>query len=480
MISAALMCPNLAFAADWVNVDGTQYSDKTTGASGTGWMWDGQDDLNLNGYMGGPISAQGDLVVNLAGENSVTNNAAPENNAGALTVDQGNLTIQGEGTLNATADTDVIMATGDGEAGGDVTISGSKVNVNATGNVKSDGNELPSTIGISTYGGDVVIKDGADVTIQVNKAGNTRLGASGIETTNGVPDTTVEDGLRYTHGLDDIPNKGGNVTIDNSKLSITAFDKATVNDGIYTRTKGAPTTVSIVNGSNVSINTELELGFATGIYAYTTDDQSHVIIKDSFVDVFSDSSTPYSVSYGICSLSGSEHAGGSILIDNSAVKATSKGAAVIAVNGVSSASPGSVPSSTITITGGSKILVPEGGVVRDFKLFDEWNHDGNSGSYCELGQVIGVAGTSAIDSWESDEIARTVVIEKGEPVTPAFDDEGSASESANAMLSAADKSAGSFGLVKTGDANGGLGIVAAIVAAFTAFTGLFASRKHKL
>lgn len=43
----------------------------------------GQDDLNLNGYMGGPISAQGDLVVNLAGENSVTNNAAPENNAGA-------------------------------------------------------------------------------------------------------------------------------------------------------------------------------------------------------------------------------------------------------------------------------------------------------------------------------------------------------------------------------------------------------------
>lgn len=480
VISAALMCPNLTFAADWVNVDGTQYSDKTTGASGTGWMWDGQDDLNLNGYMGGPISAQGDLVVNLAGENSVTNNAAPENNAGALTVDQGNLTIQGEGTLNATADTDVIMATGDGEAGGDVTISGSKVNVNATGNVKSDGNELPSTIGISTYGGDVVIKDGADVTIQVNKAGNTRLGASGIETTNGVPDTTVEDGLCYTHGLDDIPNKGGNVTIDNSKLSITASDKATVNDGIYTRTKGAPTTVSIVNGSNVSINTELELGFATGIYAYTTDDQSHVIIKDSFVDVFSDSSTPYSVSYGISSLSGSEHAGGSILIDNSAVKATSKGAAVIAVNGVSSASPGSVPSSTITITGGSKILVSEGGVVRDFKLFDEWNHDGNSGSYCELGQVIGVAGTGAIDSWESDEIARTVVIEKGEPVTPAFDDEGSASESANAMLSDADKSAGSFGLVKTGDANGGLGIVAAIVAAFTAFTGLFASRKHKL
>lgn len=281
VISAALMCPNLAFAADWVNVDGTQYSDKTTGASGTGWMWDGQDDLNLNGYMGGAISAQGDLVVNLAGENSVNNNAAPENNTGALTVDQGNLTIQGEGTLNATADTDVIMATGDGEAGGDVTISGSKVNVNATGNVKSDGNELPSTIGISTYGGDVVIKDGADVTIQVNKAGNTRLGASGIETTNGVSDTTVEDGLRYTHGLDGIPNKGGNVTIDNSKLSITASDKATVNDGIYTRTKGAPTTVSIVNGSNVSINTELELGFATGIYAYTTDDQSHVIIKDS-------------------------------------------------------------------------------------------------------------------------------------------------------------------------------------------------------
>lgn len=167
------------------------------------------------------------------------------------------------------------------------------------------------------------------------------------------------------------------------------------------------------------------------------------------------------------------------MIDNSTVKVESKGAAVIAVNGVSSDSPGSVPSSTITITGGSKILVPEGGVVRNFELFDEWNDDGNSGSYCELGQVIGVAGTGTINSWESDEIARTVVIEKGEPVTPAFDDGGSASESANAVLSVADKSAGSFGLAKTGDANGGLGIVAAIVAAFTAFTGLFASRKHK-
>lgn len=65
------------------------------------------------------------------------------------------------------------------------------------------------------------------------------------------------------------------------------------------------------------------------------------------------------------------------------------------------------------------------------------------------------------------------------PVTPAFDNEGSASESANAVLSVADKSAESFGLVKTGDTNGGLGIVAAIVAAFTAFTGLFASRKNK-
>ena len=480
VISAALMCPNLAFAADWVNVDGTQYSDKTTGASGTGWMWDGQDDLNLNGYTGGPISAQGDLVVNLAGENSVTNNAAPENNAGALTVDQGNLTIQGEGTLNATADTDVIAATGDGETGGDVTISGSKVNVNATGNVKGEGYEIPSTIGISTYGGDVVIKDGADVAIQVNKAGNTHLDASGIEAINGVPYTTAGEGLRYTHGLNNVPNKGGDVTIDNSKLSIAASDKAAFNNGIYTRTKGAPTAVNIVNGSNVSINTELELGFATGIYAYAVDDQSHVVIKDSSVDaVTSDSSNPHGVSYGISSISGSEHAGGSILIDNSTVKAASKGAAVIAVNGVSSTSPGSVPSSTITITGGSKILVPEGGVVRDFEQFDEWNDDGNSWSYCELGQVVGVAGTGAINSWESDEIARTVVIEKGEPVTPAFDDEGSASESANAVLSVADKSAGSFGLAKTGDTNGGLGIVAAIVAAFTAFTGLFASRKHK-
>lgn len=93
------------------------------------WSWDGADDMKLNGYDGAGISAQGNLTIGVAGNNTITADAGQS----AIAVKNGSLAITGDGTLNATAQTDVIAAEGDGNAGGDVTISGANVNVTASG-----------------------------------------------------------------------------------------------------------------------------------------------------------------------------------------------------------------------------------------------------------------------------------------------------------------------------------------------------------
>ncbi len=36
-LSGLILCPGSAFAAEWINVDGTQYN--TVGSSGAGWIW---------------------------------------------------------------------------------------------------------------------------------------------------------------------------------------------------------------------------------------------------------------------------------------------------------------------------------------------------------------------------------------------------------------------------------------------------------
>ena len=46
------------------------------GVSGPGWAWTDADHLELNGYAGEAIGAEGDLVLTLAGQNSVTESHA--------------------------------------------------------------------------------------------------------------------------------------------------------------------------------------------------------------------------------------------------------------------------------------------------------------------------------------------------------------------------------------------------------------------
>ena len=73
------------------------------GVSGPGWAWTDADHLELNGYAGEAIGAEGDLVLTLAGQNSVTESHAPDADITLCSMEVwGNLTLRGTGTLTAT------------------------------------------------------------------------------------------------------------------------------------------------------------------------------------------------------------------------------------------------------------------------------------------------------------------------------------------------------------------------------------------
>ena len=73
------------------------------GCVGPGWTWTDADHLELNGYAGEAIGAEGDLVLTLAGQNSVTESHAPDADITLCGMEVwGNLTLRGTGTLTAT------------------------------------------------------------------------------------------------------------------------------------------------------------------------------------------------------------------------------------------------------------------------------------------------------------------------------------------------------------------------------------------
>jgi len=73
------------------------------GLSGPGWAWTDADHLELNGYAGEAIGSDGDLVLTLAGQNSVTESHAPDADITLCGMEVwGNLTLRGTGTLTAT------------------------------------------------------------------------------------------------------------------------------------------------------------------------------------------------------------------------------------------------------------------------------------------------------------------------------------------------------------------------------------------
>lgn len=106
IVAMACLCvllggPSSAAGAESLIIAGATYYEP--GVSGPGWAWTDADHLELNGYAGEAIGADGDLVVTLAGQNSVTESHAPDADITLCGMEVwGSLTLRGTGTLTAT------------------------------------------------------------------------------------------------------------------------------------------------------------------------------------------------------------------------------------------------------------------------------------------------------------------------------------------------------------------------------------------
>lgn len=105
IVAMACLCillggPSYAAGAESLIIAGATYYEP--GVSGPGWTWTDADHLELNGYAGEAIGADGDLVLTLAGKNSVTESHAPDADIALCGMEVwGNLTLRGTGTLAA-------------------------------------------------------------------------------------------------------------------------------------------------------------------------------------------------------------------------------------------------------------------------------------------------------------------------------------------------------------------------------------------
>lgn len=93
--------PSYAAGADSLFIAGTTYYEP--GVSGPGWAWTDADHLELTGYAGEAIGADGNLMVTLVGQNTVVETHAPDADISMSGMEVwGNLTLRGSGSLTAT------------------------------------------------------------------------------------------------------------------------------------------------------------------------------------------------------------------------------------------------------------------------------------------------------------------------------------------------------------------------------------------
>lgn len=207
----------------------------------------------------------------MTGTNTVTADAGQS----AIAVKNGNLAITGDGTLNATAQTDVIAAEGDGNAGGDVTISGANVNVTASGAVNS-------ATGIRATAGSVTIDKGADVKIEAKSAeGSWRptVGTYGIFADN-LPSRHAAQESEQEEP-DYVSVHGGDVTIDAANLSIKTADAWQVSVCINTVGIKKNTLMKIVNGADVALSAGSAASLSAGISARSQSGAVWMLVEES-------------------------------------------------------------------------------------------------------------------------------------------------------------------------------------------------------
>ena len=118
--------PSYAAGAESLIIAGATYYEP--GVSGPGWAWTDVDHLELNGYTGEAIGADGDLVVTLTGQNTVVETSAPDVDISRCGMEVwGDLTLRGTGSLAATGSQCGIYVSGT------LAVDGCKVDARADG-----------------------------------------------------------------------------------------------------------------------------------------------------------------------------------------------------------------------------------------------------------------------------------------------------------------------------------------------------------
>lgn len=142
--------PSYAAGAESLIIAGATYYEP--GVSGPGWAWTDADHLELNGYAGEAIGTDGDLVLTLAGQNSVTESHAPDADITLCGMEVwGNLTLRGTGTLKATGS----------QCG--IHISQSLVVDGCTVDARADGADITDEAVAGVIAGDMAVRGGGRV-----------------------------------------------------------------------------------------------------------------------------------------------------------------------------------------------------------------------------------------------------------------------------------------------------------------------------
>lgn len=147
--------PSYAAGAECLFIEGVTHYEP--GVSGNGWAWTDADHLELNGYMGEAIGADGGLVVTLTGQNTVVETSAPDVDISRCGMEVwGDLTLRGTGSLVATGSQCGIYVSGT------ITVDGCKVDARADGAGYADA-RVAGVIadGLAVRGGGRVVAAGA-------------------------------------------------------------------------------------------------------------------------------------------------------------------------------------------------------------------------------------------------------------------------------------------------------------------------------
>ena len=155
IVAMACLCvllggPSYAAGAESLIIAGTTYYEP--GVSGPGWAWTDADHLELNGYAGEAVGADGDLVLTLAGQNSVTESHAPDADITLCGMEVwGNLTLRGAGSLTASGS----------QCG--IHVSGALVVDGCTLDARANGADISDEAVAGVIAGDMAVRGGGRV-----------------------------------------------------------------------------------------------------------------------------------------------------------------------------------------------------------------------------------------------------------------------------------------------------------------------------